>query len=72
MDLGDFLDTDPMFGWDEFKWSVTEPSELLPTLAVIQRLPENEFHMRQQKGREYVTDYLRPVTGESLATFWEA
>ena len=28
MDLGKGMSTDPMSGWNEFKWSVKEPSEL--------------------------------------------
>jgi hypothetical protein len=72
LDLGSFLDTDPMSGWNEFRWSVKEPSELVATIQTIKDLPETRFLALQQKGREYVTDYLRPVTANSLATFWEA
>ena len=70
MDLGNFLDTDPMFGWDVFKWSVQEPSELVDTLHQIEALPEDAFLERQQEGREYAAAYLKPVTEEAMAAFW--
>ena len=72
MDLGDFLDTDPMFGWDEFKWSVDNPSELVETIRRIESLPDSEYLDRQKKGQEYTAAYLRPVTLDSLRLFSEA
>ena len=71
MDLGDFLNTDPMFGWEVFKWTVKEPSELVCAFRQIDALPDDEFRERQRKSREYAESYLRPVTAEGLAVFWE-
>ena len=71
LDLGDFLDTDPMFGWDEFKWSVQKPSELVETIKQIEKLPNERFRELQHKGREYVAAYLAPVTPGGLRPFWE-
>jgi surface carbohydrate biosynthesis protein (TIGR04326 family) len=70
LDLGDFLDTDPMFGWKEFKWSVKEPSELIKTIQCIEAIPEAQFQELQQKGQEYVSAYLKPFTVSSVRTFW--
>jgi hypothetical protein len=69
LDLGFFLDTDPMFGWDEFKWSVKEPCEVVETLEMIAALEDTEFQRLQDRGRDYVRAYLRPVTEEALREF---
>lgn len=71
LDLGNILDTDPMFGWDEFKWSVDDPSQLVETIKRIEALSEVEFLDRQNKGKEYAAAYLKPVTAEGLRAFWE-
>ncbi len=72
LDLGDFLDTDPMFGWEEFKWKVADPKELIAVINQIETLPETEYLERQRLGQRYVTDYLSPVNKAGLAAFMEA
>ena len=72
LDLGDFMDTDPMFGWDDFKWSVQEPPELIHTIHTIDAVPEARFQEQQRKGQEYVASYLSPVTAGRLRAFLEA
>ena len=72
LDLGEFLDTDPMFGWDKFKWSVNEPSALIDTINSIEAIQEDQFQELQEKGKQYVERYLSPVTASGLATFLEA
>ncbi|MQF67060.1 hypothetical protein FIM07_01290 [SAR202 cluster bacterium AD-802-F09_MRT_200m] len=69
LDLGEFVETDPMFGWNEFKWSVEDPSKLVETIREIESLSEAEFLARQKKGREYTDEYLRPVTASALQLF---
>ena len=71
LDLGNFLDTDPMNGWGEFRWQVKEPSDLAVTLQHIKNIPEEEFQTLQKRGRDYAQNYLKPVTDEGLADFWE-
>jgi hypothetical protein len=71
LDLGEFLDTDPMFGWNEFKWSVGDPSHLLGTVRNIGELSEDEYADRQRKGIEYSLSYLKPVTENGLRLFSE-
>ena len=71
MDLGDFLDNDTMFGWDEVRWSVDDPSQLVDTIQQIARLSEAEFQARQKNGREYAAAYLEPVTADGLQRFLE-
>ena len=72
LDLGDYLDSDPLFGWDEFKWSAVGPQELLEAIHRIDALSEDQFLTRQRQGREYVAAYLRPVTPAGLAPILEA
>jgi hypothetical protein len=71
LDLGTFLDEDPMLGWSEFKWTVTDPSELVNTINRIQTIPAHDFRQLQQKGQEYAAAYLEPVTDGGLRRFLE-
>ena len=72
LDLGNFLDTDPMLGWNEFKWSAKEPWELVGIIESINELPRTEFRARQDKARNYVSTYLTPVADGALRAFLEA
>jgi surface carbohydrate biosynthesis protein (TIGR04326 family) len=71
LDLGNFLDEDPMLGWSEFRWPAIEPCELVKTIKHIETIPEDEFRALQQKGQEYATAYLKPVTEKGLRSFLE-
>ena len=70
LDLGDFLDSDPMSGWQEFKWSVKKPSELIRTLETIDSITDQRFYEIQQRGREFVASYLKPPTEADYQLFW--
>lgn len=70
VDLGFHVNTDPMFGWNEFKWSVEEPSEVIAVIKQIESLTEETFNQRQQEGRDYAESYLQPVTSDRLESFW--
>lgn len=72
LDLGGFLDTDPMSGWNELRWSAKEPWELAGIIESINELPRTELRDRQDKAREYVSTYLTPVADGALRTFLEA
>ena len=72
LDLGDFLDTDPMSSWDGFKWTAAQPTELISALASIKSLTPSEFQQRQQLGYDYVGSYLTPVGADNIRLFWEA
>ena len=71
LDLGEFLVTDPMFGWSEFKWSVGDPGRLVEAIKNIEDLPEDEYLKRQKKGMEYAAAYLMPITDDALRLFSE-
>jgi predicted glycosyltransferase len=72
LDLGNFLNTDPMFGWTDFKWPVNEPSQLVKTIENIESMPQEKFENLQRKGLDYVYHYLKPVTSKNMRPFWEA
>jgi hypothetical protein len=69
LDLADFLDTDPMFGWDRFKWSVDDPSKLIETIRSIECLSHDDYLNRQTEGIEYANSYLQPITPDALRLF---
>ncbi len=72
LDLGNFLDTDPMFGWSNFKWTVTQPGCLVQTMREIDSMPDHAFQILRSQGREYVISHLSPVTEASVRAFSEA
>ena len=72
LDLGAFLNTDPMYGWNEFKWEVSVPSQLADTIDEIESIPQDRFQNLQQRGLDYVYSYLKPVTPDNMRPFWDA
>ena len=72
LDLGGFLDTDPMWGWEEFKWRAEGPESLLDALEEIDGLTQEEFETRSHKAREYASSYLVPVSEQRMSLFLEA
>ena len=72
LDLGNFLHTDPMFGWEEFKWSAAEPEELRSAIRRIESIPDDRFRELQRAAQAYAASYLSPVTASSIRAFWEA
>lgn len=71
VDLGDILDTDPMGGWTEFKWTVRQPEDLSAVLAEIEGLTDAQYQTRQQYGIAYAQSYIYPVTEQHLRAFCE-
>lgn len=69
LDLGEFLNTDPMTGLKEFKWSAHDGPSLLEVLREIDAVPDDQFAQLRQRGGDYVRGYLHPVTTEALDTF---
>jgi predicted glycosyltransferase len=72
LDLGNFLNTDPMFGWSDFKWTVTEPFQLIDIIEHIESMHQDKFKNLQQQGVNYVYSYLKPVTPSNMQPFWGA
>ena len=69
LDLGEFLDTDPMFDWDDFKWSAKAPEALVDHIKQIDALSDEHFTTLQLNSKSYVDQYLSPVSDEALKLF---
>jgi len=69
LNLGEFLDTDPMTGLKEFKWTAHDGPSLLEALRDIDAIPDDRYARLQETGGDYVRGYLRPVTADALDTF---
>ena len=72
MDLGDYLDTDPMFGWNDFKWSVQDPTDLKIAIQSISDISDVKYFDLQRSGLRYVMKYLSPVTRNPANVFLES
>jgi len=68
-DRGDFLNYDPLFAFDDFKWKVRNGTSLQNALREIFEMPDEHYADRQQRGRRYIEDYLHPVTPDNLSLF---
>lgn len=71
LNLGGFLNTDPLSGWSDFRWGADNPDHLISIINDIRNLSEEEYHLRKQKALEYAADYLKPATDDSISIFWE-
>ena len=72
LDLGTYLDTDPMGGWNEFKWRAEGPEALRDALAEIDRLPREKLEALSLKAQNYGRAYLAPVDEEGIRSFLTA
>jgi hypothetical protein len=72
LDLRDMLDTDPMPGWSELKWTVSRADQLMPTLREIDALGDAELAERRARAAHYAERYLGRVDERALAAFVEA
>ena len=68
-DRGDFLNYDPLFDFNDFKWQVRNGASLQNALREILDMPDEHYADRQQRGRSYIENYLNPVTPERLSLF---
>jgi surface carbohydrate biosynthesis protein (TIGR04326 family) len=69
IDIGDFMNPDPLFDFSEFKWSVTDPAQLIPILKGINKLTAPDLEQRRAAGRAYALAYLSPADGDGIASF---
>ena len=69
LDIGDFLNTDPIFNFYDFKWVCNESSRLKRILKNIENLSKEEYIISQEKGREFANRYFYPVNEVTLEEF---
>jgi len=67
--FSDFITVDPLFAFNDFKWTVKGPGKLGETIDEIFALSDDEYYRRQQKGFAFVKDYFYPVNDENMEKF---
>lgn len=71
IDFGNFINSDPLFNFTEFKWRCENPKDFLEILNEINSLEESAFKEKQKKGILYAKDYFYPVDNENIKPFLE-
>lgn len=61
---------DPLFSTDEFKWTVSQSSQLKSTLAEIQSLGDDEREMLIGLGKTFVHSYFHRIDKKRLQPFF--
>lgn len=69
VEFRDFISPDPLFCFNEFKWTVTKPEELEPAIEFIIKLSDDEYYSRQAKGFEFVWNYFYAVNEKNVKVF---
>jgi surface carbohydrate biosynthesis protein (TIGR04326 family) len=69
LDIGDFMNPDPLFDFSELKWSLAEPAQLIPTLKLIAALTPSDLDRRRAAARAYALSYLTPADASGTAAF---
>jgi hypothetical protein len=69
VEFDDFITVDPLFDFDDFKWTVGEPGELAGIIERIYALRDEEYYRRQRKGFDFVSRYFYPVTDENMKKY---
>ena len=68
-DRGDFLNYDPLFEFNDFKWQVCKGISIKDALQEIQEMPDFQYQELQKQGKQYTEDYFYKVTPERLSLF---
>ena len=69
VEFDDFISVDPLFDFNDFKWSIRNPEELHEAIEKIYALSDKDYYKRQKKGFEFVKRYFYPVNEENLKKF---
>jgi hypothetical protein len=68
-DRGDSLSYDPLFELEDFKWRVSDGTDLTSIVSVIRDLPDEEYCTLQGRARRYVMDYFRQADDHAMSQF---
>ena len=68
-DRGDFLSYDPLFEFNDFKWTVGKNQELHAVLEEIRDLTEDRRAVLKERGRNYIRSYFYEVDDKSMSKF---
>ena len=66
MEFDDFISPDPLFNFNDFKWTVTSPENVVDVICSINSLTDEEYYSRQERGLDFVRKYYYPVNEENL------
>jgi len=69
VDIGSFIDNDPMFGCAILKWDILKYQDLIPTIKDIETIPDDQFKSIQEAALAYSRDYLTPVDTDLIQKF---
>jgi hypothetical protein len=69
VEFDDFISVDPLFDFNDFKWTVERPEELADAIEKVYALSDEDYYIKQKKGIEFVKNYFYPVNEENLGKF---
>jgi len=69
VEFNDFISPDPLFCFNEFKWTVAKPEEFEPAIESIIKLSDDEYSSRQAEGLEFVSNYFYAVNETNVEVF---
>ena len=68
-DFGDFLNSDPLFNFNAFKWTCKTQQNLCDIINEISALDQTTYQEKQKQGCLYAEDYFHPATNASMKVF---
>lgn len=69
INLEEWISSDPLFQFGEFKWEVHHPSELEPVVEEIFHLDDETYYNKQKMGLAFVRRYCYSVNEQHLKHF---
>jgi hypothetical protein len=70
--ISNCLNPDPLFDFQDLKWSVDSPEKLIDAIMQIDTLSDGQFSNLQKRAKEYTERYIYPVTESNLKAFLDA
>ncbi len=68
-DRGDLLSYDPLFEFNDFKWTVGKNKDLHTVLEEIRNLSDEKHAVLSERGRNYISSYFNKVNEKSMSKF---
>jgi hypothetical protein len=69
-DRGDVLSYDPLFDFNDFKWTVRFETPICVAIDKINNLTNEEYNSRALKGRQYVSQYFEKCSKTNVGYFF--
>src|SRR3989338_8033265 len=71
LDLGIFLNPDPLHDLTSLKWAARDPESLRRALRAISSLPEREMELMRRRAGEYAARYCPAASPPRLEPFYD-